>query len=205
MTMSFQSPRRGQPVAVPRLAAALAPARTRHRDLIEQVSDWVASNPGGAPVDPDLLALVLLGRETLERWYPANETRGNYWTRTQTNHLLAMDIPNVCSMNRIPPPMDDPQQLWHLLNYLDAQGLFHFDSDPIEQLREPLHCYAGLDESGLPRPEGKPTAGACRCYWPTRKQLELGLEKAPTMPDEFAWFGPEREAAQRDWHQDVAI
>lgn len=180
-----------------RLARALEPTIESHHQRIDGIASWASAGSHMA-ADPILLGLVMAGRERLQRWFPHIETRGDYWTRTQVNHLITIDLHNAATLRGCFRPDDVDEQVWLLLRFLDERRLFHFDSDPIEALCEPLRCYSGLDERGR-RGEGEP-ARPCRCYWPTSKQLELGLESPPpAMPDRFDWYQIERRAAEREW------
>lgn len=129
--------------------------------------------------DADVLAVILAGRSLAEQWSSAHETRGNYWTRTQVNHLLGKDVPNACGLLSTRRPENDAEQLWNLLHCLASTGLLHFDSDELPDLVDPLHCYAGLDPEGNhltdEQLESTPPH-PCRCYRATDKQIRLGLE-----------------------------
>lgn len=186
------------------LSEVVAPALNRHHTLIDSVATWARSNADDLQIDRELLALVLLGKEEFDTWCPAAATRGHYWTRTQINHVLSIDIPNLCSKHAVRRPEGAAQQLWLLIAFLDAEHLLHFDSDTIDRLRGPMHCYAGLDAHGHKAEKGAAPLAPCRCYWPTRKQLDLGLEQPPPpMPDAFDWYAPERAAVEAEWADDA--
>lgn len=195
------------------LEATVAPAKIKYRVLIEDIAAWAETHD--RPVDHDVLALVLLGRERLERWFTGIETRGHYWTRKQVNHLISIDIPNVCALNALDRPDNYHEHVWLLLGHLAEAGFLHFDSDSIDQLRAPLRCFGELDAEGRPRArsvgaelfagdESSDDLEPCRCYWPTRKQLELRLEENPPVPpSQFDWYEPERRTAADEWEADA--
>ncbi len=161
-------------------SAEVAAARRRWSVPIDHLTR--AGVERGVVVEPAKLALVFLGRQRLESWYPATTNRPHYWTRTQVAHLLDLDVPNVCAELRIIRP-EVAVEVWLLIVSLQADGLLHTDSDDLDDLLAPLRC-AGVDEHGrladLDPFALHPIAGRCRCFEPTDTQIRLGLEARPT-------------------------
>ncbi len=173
------------------------PLRRRHETNLHSLAKRAhpsTRSEDSIALDPAVMIVVLEARAASERWFPHMATRGNYWTRLQVNRLISIGIPNWCSRHGLLWPESACEQVWLLLDMLHDTGILHFDSDTIEELREPLRCYGQLDENG--RPGTAQSIQQCRCYWPTRRQLELGLEEnPPPMPDSFDWYRDEQERA----------
>jgi len=155
--------------------------------------------------DAEVHRLVVLGLMRLQRWYPAAAVREHYWTRKQTNQLITTDIPNVCSAARIACPPGLASHVWLMVSQLHEANLLHPDSDLLDQIRQPLRCFGKLDAAGRRTDAVTTCPSPCRCYWPTRKQIDLGLEEVPPpMPDSFTWYKLELSAMQEEWRSDAA-
>lgn len=180
-----------------RMDAVAEPLSDCHATLFDAIARFSHPSTGRNSVtelDPTVMTIILEARKEEERWYPHAATRGHYWTRVQINHLISIGVPNWCSLQGLARPENTCEQLWLLLDTLNETGLLHFDSDDIDELREPLRCYGQLDEHG--RPGTEQPVHLCRCYWPTARQLHLGLEEnPPPMPDSFDWYRNERDRA----------
>jgi hypothetical protein len=147
------------------LSDAVAPSRTTHRRLVGEVRAWALAR--GVTVDADLLALHLA----------VDHDRGGsatHWTRTRVNSHLMTRLSNWCSVRRVLIPEDGVcESLWVLLDFLDDTGQLDDDSDDLEQLREPLICYGGLDLDGRLRPEDRESPIECACYFPVGTPMSV--------------------------------
>ena len=150
------------------LSDAVAPARERHRRLIDSAAAWSASH--GRHTDPDHFALVCAGAENA--WRPPDQTLTR-WTRTGTHHVVRCDIPNWCSMNSTLWPASICEDLWDWFDFLHATGRLDSRSDPVAELRKPLACYGWLDQDGRRLPQGAERQIPCECFLPYRETAEL--------------------------------
>ena len=128
------------------LAAAVAPARARHRELIEAAVEWLAER--GRATDPDHLALICAGAEYADGFVDGEEVHPTRWTRLGVYHVLRCDIPNWCSMQGCRWPPELPQVMWGWFDFLHGTGRLDPASDPVAELRKPLACYGWLDQDG---------------------------------------------------------
>jgi hypothetical protein len=150
------------------LSVAVAPARARHRALIDAAVAWQA---GRAPTtDPDHFALICAATGDGRTGEAASPTR---WTRTGVYHTVRCDIPNWCSTQRTIWPETICEALWGWLDFLHSTGMLAPSSDPIAELRKPLACYGWLDQHGRRMPSGAEPEIECECFLPYRETAEL--------------------------------
>ena len=153
------------------LSVAVAPARDRHRDLIEAAVDWLADR--GRVIDPDHLALICAGVEYAGEFTAEPPVTLTRWTRMAVYHMVRCDIPNWCSAQRCPWPLELPQVMWAWFDFLHGTGRLDRASEPVAELRKPLACYGWLDQDGRPLPPDAPREILCECLLPYRETVEL--------------------------------
>lgn len=166
------------------LTEAVVPLRGRHATLIDEACSWSAEL--AAPVDPDLVALILGG----VRPFDGREDPFFLWSRIGVRALLRCGIPNWCSANRTHWPVEIGRTAWRWFDFLHGTGRLDPRSDPLWELRKPLICYAGLDLHGVPRPEGTPSPIPCECYLPYRESAEFlngEIERGALVEDVLVW------------------
>lgn len=146
------------------LSTAVAPARARHRELIDAAIDWQRGRE--APTDPDHFALICAGAEH------GDEVTPTRWTRTGTYGVVRCGIPNWCSLHRCLWPEEILHSVWRWFDFLHDTGRMDPDSDPVAELRKPLICYGGLDQDGC-RLDGAPRQVECECFLPYRETTTL--------------------------------
>lgn len=197
------------------LADAVAPARERHRELIEAACAGESGHH--QPTDPDLFALICAAVDD-DRYalYDVTPTR---WTRTGVVAVTRCGIPNWCSRNRCLSPDGCPEALWRWFDFLHGSGRMDPRSDPVAELHKPLACLGGLDQNGHALPPGATRQVECECHLPYRETVallnELGLrcersgedlldalrraiaEPAPRWDPEI--FGDEPEWSEQPW------
>jgi hypothetical protein len=142
------------------LSDAISPVASAMRSQLLDVRRWALAR--GAPVDADVLALVLAAKAWLR------DEPVTLWRRLDVYQHLWADVRNWCSA------FDDgarrgAQVLWLYFTYLDETGSFAAGSDPIRELRKPLRCYGGLGADGLPEEPGTPRP-RCVCKVPYRRR-----------------------------------
>jgi hypothetical protein len=164
------------------LAAAVAPARARHRELIDAAVEWLADR--GRAADPDHLALICAGAEYADGFVDGEEVHPTRWTRLGVYHVLRCDIPNWCSMQGCRWPLELPQEMWSWFDFLHGTGRLDPASDPVAELRKPLACYGWLDQDGAPLPPDAQRWTACECLLPYRETTEL-LSELVRMSERF--------------------
>lgn len=146
------------------LTTAVAAVRSRYLPLIDEAERWAVEH--GAPVDPDLFALVCAGRvDDTDR----DPVQG--WTRPDAYRLLRIGIPNWCSHSRCLWPLEVVPATWRWLDFLHDTRRMDTTSDPLWELRKPLICYGGLDIDGRPRPDNDPSPIPCECFLPYRESV----------------------------------
>jgi hypothetical protein len=142
------------------VAAAVLPWRRRERRLLAEMREWALEH--GRSVDLDLVALVLAAKDR------ATGQPLHRWARTGVNRCLAVDVPNWCSLAQVLWPEGVPEALWQLLDFLVATDRLDPASDPLAELRKPLQCYGGLDDTGQAdqSDDGSddPPRPPCECY-----------------------------------------
>jgi hypothetical protein len=153
------------------LSIAVAPARSRHRDLIGAAVDWLAGQ--GRTVDPDHLALICAGVEYAGEFLAEPPLTLTRWTRTGVYHMVRCDIPNWCSGERCTWPLELPQVMWAWFDFLHGTGRLDRASDPVAELRKPLACYGWLDQDGRALPPDAAREIPCECLLPYRETVEL--------------------------------
>jgi hypothetical protein len=151
------------------LSDAVAPSRTHHHRLINEVRAWALAH--GLTVDADILAVHLAVAED-DAWREGGGIA--HWTRPLVNSHVMHRSPNWCSMRRVLIPIDGfCEALWLLLTYLDEVGQLDATSDALEHLVEPLICYGGLDFDGRPRDDEDGSPIECACYFPVGTPLSV--------------------------------
>ena len=149
------------------LADAVAPARERHRALIDAACAWQAGRE--RRTDPDHFALICAGADVA--WDDAvTPTR---WTRTAAHHVMRCDIPNWCSSQRCRWPETLPEAMWEWFTFLHETHRLHPRSDPAAELRKPPACYGWLDEHGRKLPPDAERVIECECFVPYRETAAL--------------------------------
>ncbi|MGH9185331.1 MAG: hypothetical protein ACRD0U_05900 [Acidimicrobiales bacterium] len=165
-----------QPVhIITELDSAIGPIRARHRQLIADAVSWGLG--AGEPLDPASVALVCAGAEF---GFAAGDNPLTRWTRPRVNDLVMRDAHNWSTMHHATVPEDLPRVIWRFLAFLHATGRLDPSSDPLDNLREPLMCYGGLDADGQPRPRGTPAPFPCQCYFNVRVPSRPGLSQWET-------------------------
>ena len=159
------------PPPLTELADAVAPARRRHRELIDAASAWQVGRR--RQTDPDHFALICAATESS---YDDHTT--TRWTRVGTYEVARTEIPDWCSRHRCPWPDDTLDALWNWFDFLHETGRMDPESDPVAELRKPLACYGRLDQDGGPLPDGADREIECECFLPYRETAELLLELA---------------------------
>lgn len=146
-------------VVIVDLSEAVAVARRTRRARIAEFCRW--SLAIGRPVDPDVIALILAGRD---EW--SLDDNADTWTRLGVYHCLYADVSNWCGTRRVLLPEGIPEALWTYLHYLAEHRILDPASDPLRELLRPLRCYGGLDRDGRPEPEGSRRRVRCVCKVP---------------------------------------
>jgi hypothetical protein len=149
------------------LSEAVAPARLRHRALIDAACAWQAERE--KPADPDRFALICASAD--DAW--SEEVTPTRWTRTGVNQFIRCDVLNWCSLQSRGWQSGIVGVMWDWLDFLHATGRLDPASDPVAELRKPLICYGGLDENGEELPKDAPQALPCECALPYRETAEL--------------------------------
>lgn len=156
------------------LSDAVAPARERHRELIDAACVWEAG--AERPTDPDLFALICAAVDD-DRYghYDVGPTR---WTRTGVAAVARCGIPNWCSTHRCLWPEGYLEAMWRWFDFLDQTVRMDPRSDPVAELRKPLACYGGFDQHGQKLPYGAQRQVECECRLPYRETVGLVNELA---------------------------
>jgi hypothetical protein len=150
------------------LSTAVAPARERHRELIDAAVAWQAGR--GRPTDPDHFALICAAADDEHRYDAVTPTR---WTRTGVYGTVRCGIPNWSSAQRTLWPETICEAMWTWFDFLHATGRLEPGSDPVAELRKPLACYGWLDQHGCRMPAGAERQIECECFLPYRETVEL--------------------------------
>lgn len=150
------------------LSAAVAPARTRHRALIEAAGTWQAGRE--RQICPDHFALICAVADDERGCEDVTPTR---WTRTTVYGTVRCDIPNWCSIRRTLWPEQTCQAMWDWFTFLSETGRLDPRSDPLAELCKPLACYGWLDERGRQLPPDAERVIECECFLPYRDTAAL--------------------------------
>lgn len=153
------------------LTDAVAPARKRHRELIDAACAWQTTR--SRQTDPDHFALICAASES-----SYDEFRPDRWTRVGVYRMARCEIPNWCSRHRCLWPDEMLHALWEWFDFLCETGRMDPASDPVAELRKPLACYGGLDADGRPLPDGAERVIECECMLPYRETAALLSEVA---------------------------
>ena len=140
------------------LRAATKSARDKYRSVIASAAEFALYE--GRPLDRDLVALFLAATELSHR----DDVSPTRWSRTGVNELLSIHTFNWCSVHSTLMPDGLPEALWTYLDFLFATGRIHPLSDPLPELRKPLRCYCGLDETGRRERDSSRERVPCECY-----------------------------------------
>ena len=149
------------------LTDAVAPARERHRELIEAACTWQAGHE--RPTDPDLFAMICAAAD--DSWH--GEVTPTRWDRPGVASIARCGIPNWCSSQRCLWPEGHLPAMWRWFDFLDDTGRMDPRSDPVAELRKPLACYGGFDQHGRALPRGAPRQIECECHLPYRETAAL--------------------------------
>ena len=156
------------------LADAVAPARERHRELIDAADAWQAARllPDGRErrTDPDHFALICAAAEDRHRYETVTPT---CWTRDGVYGTVRCDIPNWCSLQGTRWPETICEAMWDWFDFLHATGRLDLRSDPVAELRKPLACYGWLDQDGHRMPPDAQRQIECECFLPYRETARL--------------------------------
>jgi hypothetical protein len=138
------------------IADLVVDARRVHRTLLSDIARWALKN--GRAVDLDVIALIIDSR--IE--YQDAESLF-LWTRVSVYSHLWGTAHNYCSLRGGLIPENVGEQMWHYLDYLVDTEQLDERSNPLDALREPLHCYWWLDRDGKTRTDQGPRYAPCRC------------------------------------------
>jgi hypothetical protein len=151
------------------LSDAVAPARERHRELIDAACAWQAGHE--RPTDPDLFAMICAAVE--DDRYGHHDVAATRWTRIGVAAVARCGIPNWCSTHRCLWPDGHLEAMWRWFDFLDQAGRMDPRSDPVAELRKPLVCCGGFDQHGRELPRGAPRQVECECHLPYRETVGL--------------------------------
>ena len=165
MTNQKKYPQKTYPLT--ELSDAVAPARERHRVLLEAACAWQAGRE--RTTDPDLFAMICAAAD--ESW--DRETTPTRWERTGVASIARCGIPNWCSRERCLWPEGHLEAMWSWFDFLHDTGRMDPRSDPLAELRKPLACYGDLDQDGRRLPSGAPRQVECECNLPYRETTAL--------------------------------
>ena len=159
-----------RPTPVPRVilpfSAAIAPIRARHHADVMAVAAWCLER--GRPCDRDVIALCL---HVLE----PHRSDGRFdLDRPTVMELLGADLWNEATLLGSSLPEGAPQALWSVLTWLHDCGRLG-GATPVDVLREPLRCYGGLGEDGIPMAVGTDIDFGCQCFVPYDSTLPAGI------------------------------
>ena len=159
------------------LSVAVAPARSRHRELIGAAVELAGrAGPDGRSRS---LALICAGAEYAgELRRRADEVHADPldpdWASTT---CCAATSRTGARCSGCPWPLELPQVMWAWFDFLHGTGRLDPASDPVAELRKPLACYGWLDQDGPPLPPGRRSGEIpCECLLPYRETTELLAE-----------------------------
>ena len=153
------------------LAAAVAPARTRHRELVEAARRWSLAERSW--LRPDHVALIvatwpgaidIVVDDGTLTGPPDDAETATFWTRTLVNALLMQAIPDWCLTHSTTCPHLLPEAIWRFLDFLAETDRLHAESDPIVELRRPLRCLGQLGDDGRWDEGLGADPGPCVCF-----------------------------------------
>jgi hypothetical protein len=156
------APPPGPPVQFAELASVVAPWRSQHRGLVNEVRQHALAH--GESLHADTIAMILAARET--PMFEDQRRPIGRWTKRDLIDFLSVDLFNWCSIRQVLLPDQVPEALSHLLEVLVATDALDDDSDPLDELSKPLRCYGGLEATGQRRPESdnESERERCECY-----------------------------------------
>lgn len=153
------------------LSDAVAPARERHRELIDAAVAWQSGRD--RPTDPDHFALICAAVGSPHRYDAVTPVR---WTRTGVYGVVRCRIPNWCSVQGTLWPETLCEAMWSWFDFLHGTGRLDPGSDPVAELRKPLACYGWLDQHGRRMPPDAARQIECECFLPYRETATLLAE-----------------------------
>jgi hypothetical protein len=141
-------------------AAAVAPARRAHREVLAELAGWALAR--GHSVDLDCAAVVLDSLDDQLGPAPHRRPLG----RVDVLDVLRTRVHGWASERRTVFPQRLPEDAWSVVVHLAETGRLPPGSDPLHALLQPIDCYANIGPDGHRRAFRRPWWFDCRCDEP---------------------------------------